>query len=83
MTPGYGHHPLVPTFYEPQPGLILESVEPLEALEVGLPLSQASDRLHLLVDPGEHELGCFAELALAGVDEADPKVAASRMRRRL
>ena len=20
MTPGYGHHPLVPTFYEPEPG---------------------------------------------------------------
>ena len=57
-------------FCEPQLGLILESVEPLEALEVGLPLSQASDRLHLLVDPGEHELGRLAKLALAGVDEA-------------
>ena len=55
---------------ELEPGLVLQGVEPLQALHVGLPLSQASDPLQLLVDPGEDLFGRPAEFAFAGVEEA-------------
>ena len=56
--------------YELESGLVLQGVEPLQALHVRLPLSQASDPLQLLVDPGEDLFGCPAEFAFGGVEEA-------------
>ena len=57
-------------FNEPEPGLVLQGVEPLQALLVGLPLCQASGPLQLLVDPGEDLFGRPAEFAFAKVEEA-------------
>ena len=56
-------------FNEPEPGLVLQGVEPLQALLVGLPLCQASGPLQLLVDPGEDLFGRPAKFAFARVEE--------------